>query len=243
MKSSAGIILFNTMLSIPEKTIKIIEERGITPRSRWYFLMKRGFIGALFGISILLGSFSVSTIIFIICDHDWDIFEYLDRSLLEDIIFSIPYLWVAILIFFAVVADYNFKHTNKGYRYETYKIILVSLISSFVIGTGLFFLGVDCEIHEYLVRQVPFYEGLVYNKKDIWVFPEKGLLSGEIIEVKGADIYILRDFSGKIWQIQDGKADWSDTARIQNGLKVRLIGFKVDDDIFRAKVIRLWERR
>ena len=230
------------MSLISEKTIKEIQEQKITPRPRWQFLLKNYMVEAFFALTVFFGALAVTAIIFMLFDHDWDVFEYLDRSLLEHIFASLPYFWLVVLAMFAAVAYYNFRQTRQGYQYETYKIFLINIALSVVIGSAFYVGGLGKEIHEFFASRIPFYENFVYNKKDIWIFPEKGLLSGEIIEVLGEGDYNLKDCCGKIWRIHDGKLEWHGYPEIQPGLKVKLIGRQIGCCTFEAEAIRLWER-
>jgi hypothetical protein len=228
------------MTEISEKTIKIIEEKKITPTPRWRFLLKNYVIWAFFAASIIIGALAITTIIFILTDSDWDVYKYLDRTLFEHIFVSIPYVWFAVLALFVIVAHYNYKQTRSGYRYGTFFAVGGSVILSLALGIILFFAGLDSEIHEFFSRQIPFYETIIYSKKDVWTNAERGLLAGEITDVKSQDEFTLRDLDGNIWQIKGKNLVWFGPSLPQKNVEIKLIGKIVNDSVFSPEVVRPW---
>ncbi len=229
------------MSLISEKITKDIQDQKIEPRPRWYFLFKNYGILTLFVLSIVCGAAAVSTILFMIVDYDRDIARYLDRSELKDIILSVPYFWIIILIIFLSAAYYNFKKSYTGYRYELYKVFLISFALSVILGVGLYYGGLDSQIDEFLSQRIPLYENFIYNKDDVWVSPEQGLLSGRVVEVGEVDKFVLEDFNGKVWQVEEIKTDESNFPKIRKDLELKLIGKKTGDNTFDAENIRPWK--
>lgn len=229
------------MTSISEKVIKDIQEQKVSPRPRWYFLFKNYGILTLFIFSILCGAIAVSTILFMIVDYDRGVASYLDRSELSDIIVSIPYFWIAILAIFLLFAHYEFKKFYTGYRYEIYKVFLISFALSVIIGTGLYYGGLDSQIDEFFSQKIPFYESLIYNNDDIWTAPAKGLLSGQVFEVGGVDTFTLVDPMGKVWEVIEVKKDKSDFSHVKKGFRLKVIGKEVNDNTFVAEDIKPWK--
>ena len=235
-------------MDISQKTLKTIEEKKIRPEAKWHFLLKDYSLWFFFVFSVILGALSVSAILFMVTDHDWDVYEYLDRSLFEHVFISMPYLWISILLFLMFFAYYDFEHTRQGYRYEIHKIILASVLISIIFGAVLFFGGVGQGIHEVFSRQVPFYNNLVYDKYDVWDNPQKGLLSGEITNVENENEFLLRDFKGNFWRIDKEESlecldRCFDESLIQTGRQIKLIGQMGTDSIFFVKAIRPWYKR
>lgn len=232
-------------MDISGKTLKTIEEEKITPQARWHFLLKNYCLWFLSIFSVILGAMAVSAVLFMVTDHDWDIYKYLDRSLFEHIFVSIPYLWLLVFLILILAAYYDFKYTRGGYRYEIYKVVLVSLLISVILGTILFFGGLGKVIHEAFARQVPFYNDLVYDKYDVWDNPQKGLLSGEIIKVENNDEFLLRDFRGKMWQVKKKESllcldECFSESLMKVGAQIKLIGQMGNDNIFFVEEIRPW---
>jgi hypothetical protein len=227
-------------MDVSEKTLKIIEEKNINPQARWRFLLKDYFFWLLFGLSVIVGAMAVSAVIFMLTVNDWDIYEYLGRSLPEHILISMPYLWITVLLAFLALAFYNFKYTRRGYRYEIRLIIFGSIVLSLIFGLAFFLAGLGEQIHNIFMSQVPFYNNLIYDTRNIWDNPQKGLLAGQITEIKNQDDFMLRDFHGKFWVVEREGFRCCDSSLLQVGKEVEMIGHSGDDDIFFVIMMRPW---
>lgn len=172
------------MKNISNEVLKKIKDSNIKPKPRWYFLTKNYFIWSIFGISIILGSFAFSMVLFIIKQLDWDIYQYIGDSFLKTVFISLPYLWLIFLILFTGVAYYNFIHTKRGYRFKFISILLISLTVSIILGTGLYFNGFSERLENVFSEKTPYYNRLVYTYKKQWMQPKRGLLAGTIIETE-----------------------------------------------------------
>jgi len=228
-----------------QNVVKEIDRQKLVPKPRWRFLLSDSVLWGAVGLSTLLGGLATATVIFMICEHDWDVYSYLGRSPLEHVLVSLPYLWLAVLTFSVILADYNFRYTRRGYRHEAYKVALASILGSLVLGGALFAVGIHSQFHETLSRQIPFYENLIYDKDDIWIYPEKGLLSGRITEAgvknDGGYRFSLQDWQGRAWMVTtSGDTVWESHLSPRAGIEIKLIGSQQGGDSFSAKIVRPW---
>ena len=229
------------MNNFSEKVLKKIEKENIKPKPQWYFLLKNYLIWLMFGISIVLGSLAFSMILFMIRQLDWDIYHYLGDSFLKTLFISLPYLWLIFLILFIIIAYYNFINTKRGYRFRFITIILISLIVSVVLGTGLYFNGFSENIENIFFEKIPYYHKLIYTCEKQWMHPEKGLLAGNITETELSKKKIhLIDFNEKHWEIDIRNSLWKGKLQPVKDLKIKLIGKMIDDKHFQAIEIRPW---
>lgn len=187
-----------------------------------------------------MGSLAISTILFIVTTHDWDIYDYLGRSFLKHVFISIPHFWIAVFAVLILSACYSFTRTKHGYREAISRVFLGSIIGSLILGTALFFCGVNSQVHEFFSRNVPFYNDLIYYKEDIWDKPEKGLLAGEVSDVRNKNEFILTDFKGNTWHIVGDNIMWPDNIVPQNGIEIKIIGRQQNDNIFYGNTVRRW---
>ncbi len=230
-------------MDIAEKTLKKIEEENIKPEPRWHFILRDCSLWAAFVGSIFIGAIAVSAIIFMLTDQDWNIYKILDRSLFKHILISLPYLWILVLLILVLVAYCNFKLTKDGYKYEMHRVAICSILISLVLGFVLFVGGLGEIIHNILSNQVPFYNNLVYDRGDVWDRPDKGLLSGKILEInQEAGIITVRDFNGKIWKIKNEIVRYSGPSFFQIGDRIKIIGTLGPDMIFMAEEIDPWAK-
>jgi len=231
------------MKNISNDVLKKIKDNNIKPKPRWYFITKNYFVWLIFGISIILGSFAFSMVLFIIKQLDWDIYHYIGESFLKTVFISLPYLWLIFLILFIGVAYYNFIHTKRGYRFKFISILLISLIISVTLGTVLYSNGLSENLGNIFFEKIPYYNRLVYTCEKQWMRPERGLLAGTIIEIGlPENSFILRDLENNRWKIEAGKAIWKGKISPATGLKIKLIGKLINDNNFKVMEIRPWQQ-
>ena len=231
------------MGELANNTIQEIEEKKISPQPKWHFLLKNYSFWLFFALAAASGALAVSTIVFMLKDNDWNAYAYMDRSLLIHIIACIPYFWIFVFTLFVLFAYNSLKHTKGGYKHEMYKLVLGIIGLSAAIGLSLFFGGLNFKIHETFSEYVPFYDALTYDKKDIWNNASRGLLGGEIIDVRSSNDFTLKDLSGKMWKIQGQNLVWFSSTSPQTGEEIKLIGSFATDSIFSCKTVRPWNER
>jgi len=231
------------MKNISNEVLKKIKDNNIKPKPLWYFITKNYFIWSVFGISIILGSFAFSMVLFIIKQLDWDIYHYMGGSFLSTVFVSLPYLWLIFLILFTGIAYYNFIHTKRGYRFKFMSVLLMSLIISIILGTGLYFNGFSARLEKVFLENIPYYSRLVYSCEEQWMQPERGLLAGTIIETGlPENNFILMDLDNNRWKIEADKVIWKGKITPAIGLKIKLMGKLIDDKHFKAMEIRPWQK-
>lgn len=182
-------------------------------------------------------------ILFIIKQLDWDIYHYMGDSFVKTVFISLPYLWLIFLALFTGVAYYNFFHTKRGYRFKFISILLISLIISIVLGTGLYFNGFSENLQKIFSAKLPYYNQLVYSCEEQWMQPKRGLLAGTIIKIGlPENNFILEDLENNRWEIEANKVIWKGKITPVIGIKIKLIGKLINDNNFRAMEIRPWQK-
>ncbi|HIP50192.1 MAG TPA: hypothetical protein EYG99_01955 [Candidatus Pacebacteria bacterium] len=220
-----------------------IKKNKIKPKSRWTFLLRDYFMWLFFGTSIVVGGLAFAVMLFLITSNDWDVYKYLDKSFGEYLLLSIPYFWIGLLTLFLLLAYYNYRHTKKGYRYKAYGIVLASVFLSILIGTVLFNAGLGNKIENIFADNFPYYHNLTRyraHRAQMWNQPDRGLIAGEIINIKGKNSFMLKDLEGDMWEIEVTDALWKGRAVQEVGEKIKIIGSKKGDVMFSAIEIRPW---
>jgi hypothetical protein len=228
------------MSDLSEKTLKQINEDRIKPRSRWLFVAQGGVIWFLFAVSIIAGSLASATIIFLLSDYDWDIYQNLHRSFLTHFFYAVPYFWLAVLGIFAFIAYADFKRTKKGYYYDMALVMGGSVVLSILLGSLLFYEGLDSQIDDILDKKLPFYEKMIYDKQDVWDNAEDGLLGGTITAVLDESNFTVQDRDGATWLVSGADLSWQDSTLPRPGTQIRLIGEWKEDHFFSARAARSW---
>ncbi len=227
-----------------------IEKRKAVPIPRWWFRFKQFGFWVLAAISVLTGAISMATAIYVFLDHDFiEDHEYInrlfiERPLLADIISSIPYLWLGALALFILVAFFGFRHTKKGYRYATTRVIAASLFASLLLSLCLNMVDLGGYIHRFLIENVHVYNKLLYTNEQRWTRSEKGLLGGKIIaHNKRTHMLVVKDFNKVLWQVDISKSEMQPETHIVPGHFVKMTGLKTGKGTFQALSIQAWEKK
>lgn len=226
--------------TLPEKIIEEIKKQGIEPRPRWQFLLKRWVLWSLAIFSTIVGGIAIAIIIFIFIDHEASVRVYLEQSAVEDILSTIPYLWLATLVVLVVITKYAVHHTKFGYRYTTMRIVGAVLVGSILLGVIFNTMGVGESVQDFLVETVPSYDTFLYTSKDAWLQPEKGLLGGTVTAVISQEEFELLDFHKKIWLVNMSEIQGDNDSIIQQGAMIKIIGTQKDSYLFRAGQVFPW---
>jgi len=228
------------MTDLSKKIFDKMGESEIKPLSSKYFMFKRSVIWILFFLSIILGCLSSSVAIFQLKHADWDLYQQLGDSFLEFLLLIAPYFWIFFLICFTILVYFYFRRTERGYRYNTGLVILLSIIVSILGGELLYQTGFSEKLENIFAEKIPFYQGVSQQKQRMWVAPEKGLLAGKIAEVKSSQEIELIDFEYKKWIVDISNTFWRGRLIPEVDLVIKIIG-KIDgDNRFVAEDIRPW---
>jgi hypothetical protein len=233
------------MGKICDKVLCKIKEEKIEPKPRWQFLVKEYLKWSIFAVSVFLGGFAVSFILHRILEHDPDMHLYLHTGAIQYFLVSFPYIWLLIVAILLILVYFNYRHTKNGYCCRTIWVVAGGIAGSVLIGTFLYARKVERPIDNFLGSRVPFYENLFccHHRRDFWIQPEKGLLGGEIIDLRSKESFSLKDFDGIFWDIEneDGQEIfWRDIPIPQKNIEVKIFGEKKSSHVFGAKEVRPW---
>ncbi len=227
-----------------------IEKRNMVPIPRWHFLVRRLGFWLLAAISVLTGAISIATAIYVFLDHDFiedhDTINllFIQRPIIADIVASIPYLWLAALALFILIAFFGFRHTRTGYRYSAPKVIAASLSVSLLLSVALNTVDVGEYIHRYLIENVHVYNELIYANEHRWTNSEKGLLGGKVIKVDTrSHLLIIKDFKRDIWYVDLSKSELLPKTQVAPGRYLKITGVKTGKRTFQALAIQVWEKK
>jgi hypothetical protein len=227
-----------------------IEKRNVVPIPRWRFIMKRSVFWILAAISVVTGSISMVTAIYVFLDNDFIVDRanietlFAQRPFIEEVVESIPYVWLIAMFLFILAAYYGFRHTKKGYRYPMLRIITASMLVSLSISGVLNIFDVGKYIHRYLIENIQGYDHLVYTNEIRWTQMEKGLLGGKVVSQSIPEhLIVVKDYKKRLWTVDIGTAEIHPGMRIYPGRYLKITGVKTGPMTFQAKSIRPWVRR
>ncbi len=229
------------MSNLSKSIIDKIKKGRLKPTSKWIFHFKHSVMWGLFGLSVLFGSIAISIIFFQFRDAGWDIYSQMNDGVVEFVLLALPYSWLILMVGFLTLAYYHFRHTKKGYRYNIFAIIGLSLLTSLILGSALYASGFS-ERLETLFQEIPHYEKLHFGKRMLWQRPDHGRLAGTIIRVHDDKIFILHDFRQRQWEVDAKGAKIRPGVMLEKGQHVRMIGEKLGVGRFHATVIGPWRK-
>jgi hypothetical protein len=156
-----------TMNDFSDSVEKEIEARGMTPRPRWHFLLKRSVFWSLAVASVLIGSIAFSVADYVFFDNEGITPASLLESPLEGIIQSIPFIWLFVFGLFSIVTYIGLRHTRTGYRYRTVGIVVGVLVATIGLGLILNMYDFGQGVHNYLLSHTGFYDALIHSNEDL----------------------------------------------------------------------------
>jgi hypothetical protein len=184
------------MPDFSDTILNTIKEQHITPRPRWFFVLKWSAIWTLLFVTFLVGSLASSAMLFMLTNADWQTYAFLNRSPLAHAIAILPYFWILLVTASVAVVYYNLRQTRHGYRYASYLVIGGSVVASIAVGAILNASGVGLSLDRTFARSVPFYTSFVERNQEIWSRPETGFMAGRIVSINGPESLIVQDLRG-----------------------------------------------
>jgi uncharacterized membrane protein len=156
-----------TMDNFSERIVAEIEARGVTPRSRWHFLLKRSVFWSCAILSVLSGAVAFSVADYVFFDNEGISAAVLLESPIESLINTIPFIWLVVFGIFITSAYLSLRSTRRGYRQQAALAILGVGILTIVLGMLLNFFDFGQAIHYYLLNHTTFYNALIRSNDDL----------------------------------------------------------------------------
>jgi len=214
-----------------------IKESGIKPISKNIFNLKKVLFWSLFSISIIVGALSFSMALSILLNNDW----YLYNKLGFGFIFkTLPFFWVGCLLIFTLFGEFYYRKTLLGYRHRIITVVGLYVTITVISGSVLNIIGVGKTIEQSLFDNLPVYHLVVFDRGEIWTHPERGLLSGKIINIGDKVIEVI-DSNGVVWNINIGNNILLGKVKFKVGNTIKIVGDKDNDidNIFNAEEIHI----
>ncbi|HAT03191.1 MAG TPA: hypothetical protein DCS29_00225 [Candidatus Magasanikbacteria bacterium] len=220
-------------------TDKILDKiKDIKPKSRFSFLAKNYAFWGAGVVSIVIGAITVSAILFVLLNQDWDLTGRAG-GMWHVLLFVLPYFWIAVFVLFVIIAYYEVRHIEGGYRVTLPIIIGAYFVASIVLGIGMYTVGVGERTEKTFVDHAPLYGRLSEPRHEIWHSPEQGLLLGMIAEIQDDKIIILNDIEQEVWTVNIVDVRFPPSIpSLQVGMLIKCAGEVTGDHMFEAEIIR-----
>ena len=224
-----------------KKVLEKIKKEEIKPIPKWHFMLKESFIWSLFVLSTILGSVGFGIVLYLLNNNDVLQDKTLVSNFWERIIFGIPFAWILLTLFFILVAYYNFKNTEEGYRFNVARIFLLSLLVSFLLGGILYTTKLSEKLNNLLTDNIPYYTHTMDMRNRIWMRPEDGYLAGKVKSINEKEkILILTDLNGQEWKVNYVDATVRGRVHLIEDEDIKILGKQVSEGVFTAEDIRPW---
>lgn len=230
---------------ITKKVLQEIERKKICPTAKWCFVCKNYSFWAIVALSAIIVSLALSLMIFLFFSHDWDVYRLESGNLFHHILDYTPYFWIIIFLLFILLAIYGIGKTKEGYKFENCRcagVLVLIIITASLVSV---FAGASSLINEKLHKKVPLYNAVLSDKRNIWDEPQKGLLAGEVVNVKDKENFMLKDFKDNNWDVQEEKniKMIPPNYKIKKGEKIKMIGkpcAPCGSNVFIVNTIKPW---
>ncbi len=207
--------------------LNTIKSSGVKPISKKYFIFKRYLVIAL-GITVtIMGAFVFAKIVASMLLASWEYWDYIFGSFGYFFYFSVPLLWVSLLIVFTVLMPFIIEQTKQGYKYKKLIIVMLSIISSIVLGIIILKIGSFNGMNNYFIRDA------VRRESMLWTDSPSGRISGEVVTL-GKDSLILEDARSKVWAVDISNILPASREVLNNNENIRIIGKELDENTFVA---------
>ena len=231
------------MSKFSNKILKNIHENKVTPRSRKYFIFIHTLIGLIIFGMMVVGSLGIAIVIRTLISVDWELARHLTGGHLRSLLILTPYLWILFIILLILIADMIFRNsTKKGYRYKTLTISIVSVIIILLGGNIFFVAKADRPVENALRKHFSPYQTWEREREKMFAAPEKGVVAGEVRRVVPNKEIVIVDFKGREWKMDISKEDTRPEFAPEVGMRIGVMGRKIDDRNFEPKNIRIWEK-
>ncbi|PLX28937.1 hypothetical protein C0581_00485 [Candidatus Parcubacteria bacterium] len=208
------------------------------PKSRFAFLAKNYAFWSAALLSIVIGAITVSVMIFIFVNHEWALAGRAS-GMFKNLVYVLPYFWLVIFLLFIIIAYYEVRHVRGGYKIALPIILGVYIFSTFLLGFGLYKVGVGNSVEEFSVDHAPLYHHLAEKRQQLLQNPEQGIIIGKVMGMK-EDSLNLVDFKENVWDVNTEEVFISPHVKMDILLdKIIIIyGEKVGDREFEAEGIK-----
>lgn len=231
------------MSDLSYKVLAEIEEKKITPKPKYEFMLKDFIFWIFLTLSILLGTIAISVLFHILANNGITFSDALYMNPITLLLTSFPFLWLFCAVVFLVFAYYYYRRTDRGYKVNGGILFIIFLSITVTVGAFWFFIGLGNEVQTVAEESLPLYSSLYPKREKLWMRADRGMLGGEITEIAGTNEFTLKDFQGNQWHVLNNDISPAGIKALQKGTRVRMVGKEIDNATFEAQVIRPWGQK
>ncbi len=227
-----------------KKIIDTIKDEHIVPDPKWKINLKNYLYWGILACMVILSAAFFSLALLNVVDFDFELFCQLKAGkYLKLLIFFAPYLWIGLFIFCFVLGYLIFRKTKKGYRYNVLFVAGIILIIVSILGVGTHIARMNEKIEDQFSRRAPQFRKIILPRAEYLLESGDGIIAGTI-EQKEKESFVLKTRNGKEWTvIFDENTRIRKERILKVGVKVMIVGKKVNSNSFKATGIKPLKRR
>lgn len=212
--------------SLKDCVLSAIDREQVCVRSRWFFVCKEAFVWSLWVLSVVVGALAVAVSLFVLSHQQYALYEATHDSWVGLMVQVLPYVWLILLVVMTVVALANVRCMNRGYRYQTWHILLSSLVLSIAGGLMLHSFGLGYLVDQQIGKGMPMYMSQEKFERKLWQAPNDGRLLGTLAHRTSAptSTIVFEDVLGTRWNIDVSELHLNDLVLLDSEKLVRLVG-------------------
>lgn len=181
------------MNNIEDKILQKIKNEKLHPKPIWYFLARDYSLWSLVFISVLLAGLSIAPIIFIGTNVEWSYIKHINSNPYLFILYILPYPWIILCIITTYFAKLSWTKTKSGYKFQGKYIIIISILSSLILGIILNLYSLGKNIDDRFHDQFAIYKNVETRKQENWFNPTEGRFIGIIKNISTSTFILFNE--------------------------------------------------
>lgn len=212
--------------NIKDTILRRIEAEKIAPRSRIYWLAHESSLWVVWLVTVIIGAFALAILSFSSVYMGYSLYEATHENFFTFMMETLPYLWFLAFVLMIFAAQYQLRHTKKGYKYPVILVIGSSFGFSIIGGIFLHYIGAGFYMDKVLGETLSAYQSRAEFEELIWQNPEAGRLIGRAtttqqeISIPGV---VFVDIEDKQWQVLADDLRVREKELLNSGQKVRIL--------------------
>lgn len=225
---------------ISQRAFERIKKEEIKMLPKCYFEMKSLIFLMLSGVCFFLASFFISIVLDYFYSHR---FFQMVFYLPTWTIMAFPYLSFFIAFIALILAFWTYRKSRCVCRHENWIVSTFFAFSALILGAVASFSVVDFTKSPFYlpkesVKSATFYHRLSIPEKKFWSNPDRGTLSGILID-NSNESWIVKDWNGRTWVIvRTGESKVH--LQFEKSLLVKSFGRRKENNIFTAHELWRW---
>lgn len=208
-----------------------IENVKLQPIPRWVFLLQRFGVWVALVLSVVLGAFALSYMVFAVQEGDFLTVAGNDPFA---ILTTLLPVWVLVFLVFLALALWGVEHTERGYKIPLLLWILTNLAVTGFGALALVALNVPADIDPLVERHIePL--SVMGMTRPLWQRPGQGHLQGRVRDIDSGT-FTLEDPRGEQWTILLNEHTRIDTP-VELEKRLGVLGHPQGEHVIQADVI------